>query len=289
LRRKGIPPIERTRSELDLLDQAAVRSFFQTERPDVVFLAAGKVGGIHANNTYRWDFIHQNLTIEANVIGAAVEAKVERLVFFGSTCIYPKQCPQPMREDYLLTGPLEPTNEPYAIAKIAGLKLVEAAHVQHRRDWVSLMPTNLYGPGDNFDPNNSHVLAAMIRKFHEGKAAAIGRRVPHVTLWGTGSPLREFLHVDDLAQAALHTMGSTQTGLFNVGSGVELSIRDLARAVSVTVGYEGTINWDASKPDGTPRKLADSTRFRSTGWKPAIPLEEGLRSTYGWFLNHYGN
>lgn len=284
LRSSGIEPIEQTRSELDLLDQRQVHSFLQQHRPDVVFVAAAKVGGIHANDTYRWDFIYQNLVIEANLLGAALTADVKRVIFLGSTCIYPRESPQPMKEEYLLTGPLEPTNEPYAVAKIAGVKLVDAANQQHGRQWISLMPTNLYGPGDNFDLQNSHVLPAMIRKFHDAKLARKRDKTASVTLWGTGSALREFLHVDDLASAALHAMKRAETGLFNVGTGEELSIRDLAEAIASTVGYDGPVSWDKTKPDGTPRKLVDSSRFRATGWAPTISLREGLRKTYEWFL-----
>jgi GDP-L-fucose synthase len=284
LRKEGIEPIERTRSELDLLDQRSVHAFLRERRPEVMFIAAARVGGIHANDTYRWDFIYENLVIEANLLGAALAADVRRVIFLGSTCIYPRESPQPMKEEHLLTGPLEPTNEPYAIAKIAGVKLVEAANRQHGRAWISLMPTNLYGPGDNFDLQNSHVLPAMIRKFHDARSAPVGDENSPVTLWGTGSALREFLHVDDLASAAVHTMGRGETGLFNVGTGVEISIRHLAELIALAVGYDGPVVWDATKPDGTPRKLVDSSRFRSTGWAPRISLDEGLRGTYAWYL-----
>jgi GDP-L-fucose synthase len=284
LRRSGIEPIEQTRSELDLLDQRRVHSFLEERRPEVVFVAAAKVGGIHANDTYRWDFIYENLVIEANLLGASLTADVKRVIFLGSTCIYPRESPQPMKEEYLLTGPLEPTNEPYAIAKIAGVKLVDAANRQHGRQWISLMPTNLYGPGDNFDLQNSHVLPAMIRKFHDAKLERERDPNASVTLWGTGSALREFLHVDDLANAALHAMERPETGLFNVGTGEEVSVRELADAVASAVGYDGPVSWDKSKPDGAPRKLVDSTRFRAIGWAPTISLREGLRKTYEWFL-----
>jgi GDP-L-fucose synthase len=280
----GYPaPIVRTRSELELLDQAAVRAFFAETRPQVVFVAAAKVGGIQANNTQRWEFIYENLVLEANVIGAALETGVERLVYFGSSCIYPRLAPQPIREDYLLTGPLEPTNEPYAIAKIAGLKLVEAAATEHGRDWVSVMPTNLYGPNDNFDLETSHVLPAFIRKFHEAKEAREAGGNEPVVLWGTGAARREFLHVDDAARAAIHLMESGATGLYNVGWGDDLPVSDLARLVATVVGYDGPVRWDSSKPDGTPRKLLDSSRIRATGWEPRIPLEEGIRSSYEWY------
>ena len=276
--------ITRTRSQLDLRDQNAVAEFFDAERPEIIFLAAAKVGGIHANNTERWEFLFENLQIQNNILGCAIEQKVERVVFFGSSCIYPKLANQPLREDYLLTGPLEPTNEPYAIAKIAGLKLVEAANQEYGHQWLSLMPTNLYGPGDNFDLESSHVLPAMIRKFHEAKdRASRGDRTP-VRLWGTGSALREFLHVDDLARASVDLMEQRASGLFNVGSGEEVSIRQLAEAVASVVGYEGPVDWDRNKPDGTPRKLLDSSKVRALGWAPKIALADGLRRTYEWFV-----
>ncbi|MFN2601781.1 MAG: GDP-L-fucose synthase family protein, partial [Gemmatimonadaceae bacterium] len=277
------PPIVRTRDELDLLDQIAVREFFSKTRPQIVFLAAAKVGGIQANNTQRWDFLYQNLVLEANVLGAALEYGVERLVFFGSSCIYPRNAPQPIREEYLLTGSLEETNEPYAIAKIAGLKLVEAANTQRGRAWVSVMPTNLYGPNDNFDLETSHVLPALIRKFHEAKEARDSGKDATVTLWGTGSVRREFLHADDAARAALQLMESGATELYNVGWGEDLPVRELAALVAGVVGYDGPVNWDSSKPDGTPRKLLDSSRIRATGWEPRISLEEGVRSVYDWY------
>ncbi|HEY8166194.1 MAG TPA: GDP-L-fucose synthase [Gemmatimonadaceae bacterium] len=280
----GYPaPIVRTRRELDLLDQAAVKSFVDDERPDVVFLAAAKVGGIQANDTYRWAFIYENLVIQTNVIGAALESGVDRLVFLGSSCIYPRMAPQPMREDSLLSGPLEPTNEPYAIAKIAGLKLVEAASSQFGRQWVSLMPTNLYGPNDNFDLQSSHVLPALIRKFHEAKEARDAGRDAIVKLWGTGTVRREFLHVDDAARAALMLMESSVTGLYNVGYGEDLELRELARIIAEVVGYDGPVEWDRSKPDGPPRKFLDSSRIRALGWAPRISLEDGLRSLYAWY------
>jgi len=277
------PPIVKTRQELDLLDQRDVRAFFAEEKPDVVFVAAARVGGIQANNSERWEFIHQNLVIETNILGSALENGVERLVFFGSSCIYPRLAPQPIREDYLLTGPLEETNEPYAIAKIAGVKMVEAAVLEHGVDWVSVMPTNLYGPNDNFDLETSHVLPALIRKFHEAKEARESGLEQTVMLWGTGTVKREFLHVDDAASAALQLMESRATGLFNVGSGEDLPVRELADLVASVVGYEGPIRWDNSRPDGTPRKLLDSSRIRALGWSPRIPLEEGIRSVYAWY------
>lgn len=273
--------VTRTRADLDLRDAIAVERFFDQQRPEVVFVAAARVGGIQANNTYRWDFIYENLQIETNVIGSALRTGVRRLVFFGSSCIYPKHAPQPIREEALLTGPLEPTNEPYAIAKIAGVKLVDAANAQFGTHWVSLMPTNLYGPNDNFDLETSHVLPALIRKFD----AATESGGP-VVVWGSGTPRREFLHVDDLARAALHAMDSDMTGLFNVGYGDDVTVCDLAGLVAQTVGYRGEIEWDRSKPDGTPRKLMDSSRFRATGWAPVIGLPSGLASTYEWYVQH---
>ena len=278
------PPIVRTRGELDLTDQAAVRRFFLAERPSMVFVAAATVGGILANNLRRWDFLFENLQIEVNVLGAALDAGVERLVFFGSSCIYPKLAIQPIREEYLLTGSLEATNEPYAIAKIAGLKLVEAANAQHGRAWVSLMPTNLYGPGDNFDLATSHVLPALIRKFHEAKHRRTASEDPAAVVWGSGMVRREFLHVDDLAAAALRVAFSSATGLLNVGYGSDVTIGELAAIVADVVGFDGRIDWDHSKPDGTPQKLLDSTRILATGWRPTIALRDGIAQTYQWFL-----
>jgi GDP-L-fucose synthase len=282
----GYPaPITRTRDELDLLDQRGVQKFFREEKPDVVFVAAARVGGINANNTYRWNFLFENLVIETNLLGSALEAGVQRVVFFGSSCIYPRMAHQPIKEEYLLTGELEPTNEPYAIAKIAGLKLVEAANSQFGREWVSLMPTNLYGPNDNFDLQNSHVLPALIRKFYEAKEARDNGQDATVKVWGTGNALREFLHVDDAASAAIMMMESGVTGLYNVGYGSDVSIRELAETIARVVEYDGPVEWDASKPDGTPRKLMDSSLIRSRGWSPKITLEEGIRSTYEWYLS----
>ncbi len=271
---------------MDLQNPDAVRGFFDQERPRIVFIAAAKVGGIAANNTLRWEFLYDNLAIQNNLLKSALDFEVPRVVFFGSSCIYPKLAKQPITEDSLLTGPLEPTNEPYAIAKIAGLKLVEAANSEYARQWISLMPTNLYGPGDNFDLETSHVLPAMIRKFHEAKVGAEESRDPGVTLWGSGTPKREFLHVDDLASAACHLMEGGQTGLYNLGYGEDLSIADLAGIVARTVGYTGRIVWDRNRPDGTPRKLLDSSRLAATGWRPRITLEDGIKSTYRWFLDH---
>lgn len=273
--------ILRTHAELDLTSQAATENFFAAERPDYVFLAAALVGGIHANNTRPAGFIRDNLLIQTNVIDAAYRHGARKLLFLGSSCIYPKFAAQPMTEDALLTGPLEPTNEPYAIAKIAGIKMAQAYRAQYGFDAISLMPTNLYGPGDNFDLESSHVLPALIRKFHEAKLAG----APSVTLWGTGAPLREFLHVDDLAGAAVFLIRNySGEQIVNVGSGEEISIADLARLVADVVGFKGEIVYDNSKPDGTPRKLMDSSRLRSLGWKPAIKLSQGIRRTYHWLL-----
>jgi GDP-L-fucose synthase len=287
--------VTRTHAELDLTEQAAVRDFFATEQPDQVYLAAAKVGGIHANNTYPAEFIYQNLMMEANVIDAAFRQGVKKLLFLGSSCIYPKMAEQPMREDALLTGTLEPTNEPYAIAKIAGIKLCESYNRQygasHGVDYRSVMPTNLYGPGDNYHPENSHVIPALIRRFHEAKVG----QVPSVAIWGTGTPRREFLYVDDLAAASVHVMNlnkavydqHTQPMLshINVGFGDDVTIRELALSVGVTVGYSGSITFDTSKPDGTPRKWMDSQRLRDLGWQPTVGLREGLKRAYEDFLN----
>lgn len=267
----------RTSKELDLTNQQAVNQFFETEKPDYVFLAAAKVGGIHANNVYRADFLYQNLMIEANIIHAAYINKVTKLLFLGSSCIYPKMAPQPLKEEYLLTGFLEPTNEPYAIAKIAGIKLCESYRRQYNCNFISAMPTNLYGPNDNYDLNNSHVLPALIRKFHTAKT----QNQAQVEIWGTGAPLREFLHVDDLAEACLFLMDNYNDELFvNVGSGTDISIKDLALLVKKIVGYEGELVFDTSKPDGTPRKLMDVSRINHLGWQHKISLEEGIRKVY---------
>ncbi len=275
----------RSRSELDLCRQQAVDDFFAGEKPAYVLFAAAKVGGILANDTYRYDFIHQNLMMSAHVIEAARINGVRKVLFLGSSCIYPKLAPQPMKEEHLLTGALEQTNEPYAIAKIAGLKLVENCNRQYGTNFISGMPTNLYGPGDNFDLTSSHVLPAMMRKFHEAKLAG---QTP-VTLWGSGTPKREFLHVDDLADACLFVLQNVTSGavpgdLINIGCGEDLSIAELAELVQRTVGHTGRIEWDRSKPDGTPRKLQDVSRLKGLGWTAKIPLAEGLASTYGWFL-----
>lgn len=274
----GLPePITFTSSELDLRDQAAVRAMMERERPTHVFVAAAKVGGIHANNVYRADFLYDNLMIEANLIHAAHQVGVEKLLFLGSSCIYPKLADQPLVEDALLTGALEPTNEPYAIAKIAGIKLCEAYRDQHGANFISAMPTNLYGPGDNYDLQNSHVVPALIRKFHEAKVNGD----PTVTCWGTGSPRREFLHVDDLAEACLFLMEEYDGKAFiNVGTGSDMSINELAELIRRIVGYEGDIVWDTDKPDGTPRKLMNCDRIHALGWTHRIGLEEGLRSVY---------
>ncbi len=271
------------RGELDLIDQAAVRAWFAREKPDAVFLAAARVGGILANDSYPADFLYDNLMIEANVIEAAFRAEVGKVLFLGSSCIYPKFAEQPIREDALLTGPLEPTNEWYAIAKIAGIKLAQAYRRQHGCDFISAMPTNLYGPGDNFDLASSHVLPALIRKVHEAKQAGADA----FTIWGSGTPRREFLHVDDLADACVFLMqnysGDEQV---NVGFGSDVAIIELAELVARTVGFGGAIERDASKPDGTPRKLMDSARLSAMGWSPRIGLEDGVAATYRWFLGH---
>ena len=283
--------LTRTHDALDLMDAAQVRAFFETERPDMVYLAAARVGGIHANNTYPADFIYANLMIQANVIHEAWRNGARRLLFLGSSCIYPKLADQPIAEDALLTGKLESTNEPYAIAKIAGIKLCESYNRQHGTDFRSVMPTNLYGPGDNYHPENSHVLPALIRRFHEARESG----APAVTIWGTGSPRREFLHVDDMAAACVHVMNleqdvyahatSPMSSHINVGSGTDITISELARTVADVVGYQGEIQYDSSKPDGTPRKLLDVSRLATMGWVARIPLLEGVRKTYQEFLN----
>ena len=284
--------LTRTRRELDLTDSSAVNAFFAAERPTQVYLAAAKVGGIHANDTYPAEFIYQNLMIEANVIHAAWRHGVERLLFLGSSCIYPRGAAQPMAEEALLTGGLEPTNEPYAIAKIAGIKLCESYNRQYGTDFRSVMPTNLYGPGDNFDLANSHVIPALVRKFHEAKQAGAAE----VEVWGSGRPRREFLHVDDMARACVHVMGlepaayqahtDPRCSHLNVGTGEDVTIAELARTIGEVVGFEGVLHFDPSKPDGTPRKLLDVGRLRSLGWQAAIGLREGLEQTYRWFLEN---
>jgi len=290
---QGVSPerlVLRTRLELDLTSQSAVRAFFESEKPDQVYLAAAKVGGIHANDTYPAEFIYENLMIEAIVIHEAWRVGVQKLLFLGSSCIYPKLAPQPMREDALLTGTLEPTNEPYAIAKIAGVKLCESYNRQygesHGTDYRCVMPTNLYGPGDNYHPENSHVIPALIRRFHEAKVAS----APSVTIWGTGTPRREFLYVDDMAAASVHVMNLDKATYdahtqpmqshINVGSGEDITICELAHAVGKAIGYQGQIVFDPGKPDGTPRKLMDSSRLNALGWRATVSLEDGLAAAY---------
>ena len=289
--------VTRMHAELDLTYQADVQKFFAQEKPTQVYLAAAKVGGIHANNTYPADFIYQNLMVQANVVDAAFRNGVQKLLLLGSSCIYPRMADQPMREDALLTGALEPTNEPYAIAKIAGIKLCESYNRQygqsHGVDYRSVMPTNLYGPGDNYHPENSHVIPALIRRFHEAKVA----KAPSVAIWGTGSPRREFLYVDDMAAASLHVMQLPKSiydehtqpmqSHINVGSGSDVTISDLARHIANTVGYSGQIEFDASKPDGAPRKWMDSSRLNALGWKPQIDLQQGLDTAYQDFVKNH--
>lgn len=273
--------ITRTSQELDLRNQKAVADFFETEKPEYVFLAAAKVGGIVANNTYRADFLYENLQIQNNVIHSSYVVGVKKLMFLGSSCIYPKLAPQPLKEDYLLTGTLEPTNEPYAIAKIAGIKMCESYRAQYNCNFISVMPTNLYGINDNYHPQNSHVLPALIRRFHEAKL----NNTPSVEIWGTGSPLREFLFSDDLANACFFLMQNYNESTFiNIGTGHDLSIKDLALLIKRIVGYEGEIKFDTSKPDGTPRKLMDVSKLHSLGWKHTIELAEGIEMAYADFL-----
>jgi len=272
------------REEVDLARQEEVERFFEKERPEYVFLAAAKVGGIHANRTYPAEFIYQNLMIECNVIHSAYKYGVKKLLFLGSSCIYPRECPQPMKEEYLLSGYLEPTNEAYAVAKIAGLKLCQYYKRQYGANFISCMPTNLYGPNDNFDLNTSHVIPALIRKFHEVKI----NNKPYVEVWGTGKPLREFLHVDDLADACLFLMQNYDDEIWiNVGSGEEVSIAELAKMIKEIVGYKGRIVFNPDMPDGTPRKLLDISRLKSLGWEKKISLFDGLRSTYEWYVENY--
>ena len=285
--------IMRTHKELDLTNQSEVQAFFKKEKPDYVILAAAKVGGIHANNAYPADFIYQNIMIEANIINSAYENKVKRLLFLGSTCIYPKAVEQPMREDALLTGTLEPTNEPYALAKIAGIKLCESYNRQHGTDFRSVMPTNLYGVNDNFHPENSHVIPALMQRLHQAKL----NNDIEVVVWGTGNAMREFLYVDDMAAASLFVLGldeenykaNTQSMLshINVGTGKDITIREMAEAVKKVVGYKGNLTFDTTKPDGAPRKLIDVTRLEDMGWKYGVNLDEGLNKTYKWYLNKY--
>ncbi len=275
--------IGKTRAELDLLNRKAVLDFLSKEKPDSVVIAAAKVGGIHANNAYPVEFLTQNLQIESNLMDGAHAAGIERLLFLGSSCVYPKMAEQPIKEEYLLTGALEPTNEAYAIAKISGLKLVQAYRKQYGHKWISAMPTNMYGPEDDFDLENSHVLPALIRKFHDART----RGDSSLTLWGSGSPKREFLHSDDLGRASLFLIENYDDDIaINVGVGEDISIKELAELIKAIVGFEGVIEWDSSKPDGTPRKLLDVSRIKSLGWKPTIGLEEGIRATYQWFMSH---
>lgn len=284
--------ITRTHDELDLTDSSAVRRFLAEEKPDCIFLAAAKVGGIHANNTQPADFIYTNLAIEINMVEAARQAGIERLLFLGSSCIYPRLAEQPMKEEALLTGPLEPTNEPYAIAKIAGIKLCESYNRQYGTRYRSVMPTNLFGPNDNFHEENSHVIPALIRKFHEAKIS----NAPEAVVWGTGKPRREFLYVDDMADACIHVMNldddtyelntSPMLSHINIGTGTDISIADLANVVAKTIGYKGEIVFDSTKPDGAPRKLLDVSRARALGWTAATTLIEGLETTYQWFQEH---
>jgi GDP-L-fucose synthase len=275
--------VVRSRQELDLTEQSAVRSFFDETRPQAVIMAAARVGGIHANNSHPAGFLRDNLLIQDNVIDAAYRSGVEKFVFLGSSCIYPKMAPQPIKEDSLLTGPLEPTNEWYAIAKIAGVKMCQAYRREFGFNAISLMPTNLYGPGDNFDLQNSHVLPALIRKIHEAKA----RNLQSVEIWGTGSPRREFLHVDDLAEAILYLLQNyDEEPIVNIGWGEDLTIRELAETIMSAIGYRGSLTFDHSKPDGTPRKLLDVSRLNGLGWRPRISLRDGIEGTYSWFKEH---
>ncbi len=288
----GIELVTRSRDELDLTEQAQVREFFANDHIDQVYLAAARVGGIHANNTYPADFIYENLAIETNVIHHAHSAGVDRLLLLGSSCIYPKLAEQPMAESALLTGTLEPTNEPYAIAKIAGIKLCESYQRQHGRDYRSVMPTNLYGPNDNFHPENSHVIPALLRRFHEARLAS----APSVAIWGTGKAMREFLHVDDMAAASIHVMNLPRDDYdrvtepmlshINVGTGKDCSIRELAETIREVTGYQGVIEFDTTRPDGTPRKLLDTSKLSELGWEPQHSLRSGLEDAYTWFCEH---
>jgi GDP-L-fucose synthase len=277
--------VTRTHAEVDLVSQQAVMEFLGSEKPDYIFMAAAKVGGIHANNTLRADFLYQNLMIETNVVHAAWQAGVQRMLFLGSSCIYPRDCPQPIREDYLLTGPLEQTNEPYAIAKIAGVKLCESYNRQYGTQYVSAMPTNLYGPNDSYDLNNSHVLPALIRKTHEAKLRGDGELV----VWGSGKPMREFLYVDDMAEACVFLMeNGVSDGLFNIGTGEDVTIRELAETVMDAVGFEGTIVYDSAKPDGTPRKLLNVDKMKDLGWSASTGLRDGIAKAYADFQERFG-
>jgi GDP-L-fucose synthase len=273
--------VVRTHDELDLLDAAAVRGFFESERPEYVFLAAARVGGILANNSFPADFIRENLIVQTNVLHEAHRSGVKKLLFLGSSCIYPKLAPQPIKEEYFMTGPLEATNSAYAIAKIAGIELAQAYHRQYGSNFISVMPTNLYGPNDNFSPERAHVLPALLRRFYEAKNTG----VPAVVVWGTGQPKREFLHVDDLSNACVFLMETyDDSSIINIGTGEDVSIKELAEMVRTTVGYTGEIQWDTSKPDGTPRKLLNVSKLHDLGWRHSIELPEGLASTYEWFL-----
>jgi GDP-L-fucose synthase len=280
--------VTRSRAELDLLDQSAVRDFLGQEKPDYIFMAAARVGGIQANNTYRAEFIFENLMVQVNVIHGAHLAGVQHLMFLGSSCVYPRDCPQPMREEYLLTGPLEPTNEPYAIAKVAGIRQCDAYRQQYGRDYISVMPTNLYGPNDHYDLQTSHVLPALIRKTHEAKV----RGDPELVVWGSGKPRREFLFVDDMAEACVFLMqqqlaGEALPSLINIGCGDDMTIRELAETIMDVVGFEGMICFDATKPDGMPRKLLDTTLINRLGWRPRTPLRDGLERSYGDYVGRY--
>jgi GDP-L-fucose synthase len=269
-----------TRSELNLLDRQSVYNYVKEISPDAVIIAAARVGGIHANNTYPVEFLTENLQIEMSLLDACHSANTQKVLFLGSSCIYPRLAPQPIKEEYLLTGELEPTNESYALSKIAGIKLVQSYRREYGRKWISVMPTNLYGIGDNFHPENSHVLPAMIRRFHEAKILELSS----VTLWGSGTPRREFLHVDDLANACMFLLEKYDAEIpLNVGCGVDITIKELAEIIAQVTGYQGSIEWDSSKPDGTPQKLLDTSRINNLGWKPTIPLEIGIRETYEWF------
>jgi GDP-L-fucose synthase len=278
--------VTRTRDELDLIDQKAVDDFFVKEKPEYVFLAGAKVGGIVANNSYPAEFIYQNLAVETNIIHSAHVHKVKKLLFLGSSCIYPRMAPQPMKEEHLLTSELEPTNAPYAIAKIAGIIMCQSYHRQYGDNFISVMPTNLYGPNDNFHPENSHVLPALLRKFHEAKEKGL----PEVKMWGTGSAKREFLYVDDLASACVYLMNTyNDPSIVNIGTGEDVSIKELAERIKEVVGFEGEIMWDPTKPDGTPRKLLDVSKLHSLGWKHEISFEEGIKRAYEWFKENINN
>lgn len=281
--------ITRSYSELDLTDQQKVERFFKDEKPEYVFLAAAKVGGILANSTYPAEFIYQNMMIQNNILHQSWLNGVRNLLFLGSSCIYPRLCPQPMKEDHLMTGPLEPTNSPYAVAKISGIEMCWSYNRQYNTNFIPVMPTNLYGPNDNFDLETSHVLSALIRKFHEAKI----RNEESVTVWGTGSPKREFLHVEDMAEACIHVVKNAekltredQTPLFNIGTGIDVTIKELAEVIKDIVGFKGEIVWDSTKPDGTPRKLLDVTRMKDFGWNAGIKLDEGIRTTYEWYVEN---